>query len=136
MGKKKPSQQCYLCGKWANSYTRDHIPSKTLAGDVPNIQFITVPACLECNQQFSSEESKFRDFLAVVGSNPVTEEANGALEAFKRNIQRNELGRAGRPHKDLQRILNGIHETEFYTPSKIYLGTVPSIRTGPDIDIR
>ncbi len=97
---------------------------------------MTVPACLKCNQQFSSDESKFRDFLAIAGSNPATAEADGALAAFKRNIERNDLGRAGKPHKDLQRILDNIRETEFYTPNRIYRGTTTSIGLPSDIDIR
>jgi len=65
----KRSKQCYVCGKWANSYIRDHVPPKSLAGNVPGIQFTTLPACRDCNVKYSSEESRLRDFLAVIGSN-------------------------------------------------------------------
>lgn len=121
--------QCYICGKWSNSYTRDHVPPKCLAGDVPGIQFMSAPACLGCNQKFSPEESKFRDFLAMIGSNLGVKEADGALEAFGRNVSR----RPG-PNKDYNRIVERISEEEIYS-GKIYLGTAPAIRVPEDIDI-
>jgi hypothetical protein len=126
---RKPSVQCYLCGKWANSHTRDHVPPKALAGDVPNIEFKTVPACRECNGRFSSEESKFRDFLALIGSNLGVKEADGALEAFRRNV-----GRRPGPNRDYNRIMNAVSEREIYSGS-IYLGTAPTIRVSEDLDV-
>jgi hypothetical protein len=93
-------------------------------------------ACSECNNQLSHDESKFRDFLAVTCPSDTIPEAKDAFEKFKSNIQRNELGRAGMPHKDLTRIIQGIDNKDIYTPNNIYLGTVSTIRPGPDIDIR
>jgi hypothetical protein len=126
---RKVSVQCYLCGKWANSHTRDHVPPKCLAGDVPDIQFMTAPACRECNGRFSPEEAKFRDFLAMIGSNLGVKEADGALEAFKRSVSR----RPG-PNRDYNRIMNSVSEQEIYSGS-IYLGTAPTIRVPEDLDV-
>ncbi len=100
---RKPSKQCYLCGKWANSYTRDHVPPKGLAGDVSGIWFTTLPACRDCNVKYSSQESRLRDFLAVIGSNLGIAEANGALAAFQRNVSRRPD-----PNRDYNRIQRAI----------------------------
>jgi hypothetical protein len=127
---RKSSQQCYLCGKWANSSTRDHVPPKSLAGDVPGIQFITLSACRGCNVKYSSHESRFRDFLAVIGSNLGIAEADGALAAFQRSVSR----RPG-PNRDYNRIQRAIGWQEVYTTSSIYLGTAPSISIPSDLDV-
>lgn len=128
--KARASVQCYQCGKWANSHTRDHVPPKCLAGDVPGIQFLTVPACLECNGQFSTEEAKFRDFLAMIGSNTGIKEADGALEAFTRSVSR----RPG-PNRDYNRIMNAVGGEEDIYAGGIYLGTAPTIRVPADLDV-
>jgi hypothetical protein len=126
----KPSKQCYLCGKWANSSTRDHVPPKSLAGDVPGIQFMTLPACRDCNMKYSSEESRLRDFLAVIGSNLGIAEADGALAAFQRNVSR----RPG-PNRDYDRIQRAIGWQEVSTASSIYLGVAPTITIPLDLDV-
>ena len=126
----KPSQQCYLCGKWVNSTTRDHVPPKNLAGDVPGISFLTLPACRECNETYSIQESRFRDFLAIIGSNIGIAEADGAFAAFVRNVAR----RPG-PNKDYDRIQYSIGRQEVYTASSIYLGTAPTIKIPSDLAV-
>jgi hypothetical protein len=127
---------CYLCGAYRNTLTRDHVPPKNLAPRTPDTTFLYAYACSSCNNKSSHDESKFRDFLAVACSCENIPEANDAFEAFKRNIQRNDLGRAGMPHKDLTRILQGIDRKDIYTLGSIYLGTVSTITPAPDIDIQ
>jgi hypothetical protein len=127
--KQKLSTQCYLCGKWANSCTRDHVPPKSLAGDIPNIPFMTVPACKECNSKYSIQESRFRDFLSVIGSNQGIAEADGALRAFERSVSR----RPG-PNRDYQRIQQSISWKDVYSAYSIYRGTAPAISLPNDLD--
>ena len=132
---RKPSGQCYLCGKWSNSLSRDHIPAKCLAPKNRNTDFLYAPACKDCNQAYSHEESKLRDFLAILCAKTGIAAADDAFEAFQRNVQRNEIGRAGTPHKDLSRIVNGIKMLELHSPGGIYLGTVPSLSRSNEIDM-
>ena len=133
---KKTSVQCYLCGKVANTATRDHIPPKSLAPDSSNSLFQYAPACEECNQKFSHEESKFRDFLAVLRARSGIAAADEAYEALRRNVNRNAIKRASMPHRDLLRILEGIEQRKLYTPGGIYLGTTKVISPAPDINIK
>ena len=136
MPKKIKGGYCYLCGTYRNTLTRDHIPPKNLAPRTSDATFLYAYACSTCNNKLSHDESKFRDFLAVTCSDESIPEANDAFEAFKRNIQRNDLGRAGMPHKDLVRILQGMGKKDIYTPNQIYLGTAPTISMAPDIDVK
>lgn len=133
---KKSSVQCYLCGKISNTVTRDHIPPKSLAPDSSNSLFQYAPACEECNRKFSHEESKFRDFLAVLRAGNGIAAADDAYEALKRNVNRNAIKRAGTPHRDLLRILEGIAQRELYAPGGIYLGTTKAISPASDINIQ
>lgn len=125
---KKPSVQCYYCGKWSNSHTNEHVVAKCLAGDVPNIEFIRVPACLRCNNQFSIDESRFRDFLSVIGSGYGIEEADGALAAFGRSV-----GRRPGPNKDYQRIRNAI-TIRGIDLGPLHFGPPPIIHLPDDLD--
>jgi hypothetical protein len=132
---KKSSTQCYLCGKFGKT-TDDHIPPKNLAPKNSNLEFIHGPACAECNNKLSHEESKFRDFLAVACSGLGIVEADNAFEAFQRSLNRNTLGRAGRPPKDLVRIWEGIRQQDIYTArGNIYLGKTITISPAHDINI-
>ncbi len=137
MGKrKKSSVQCYLCGKLTNTITRDHIPPKSLSPNSSNSLFQYAPACEECNRKFSHDESKLRDFLAVLRAGSGIAAADDAYEALKRNVNRNAINRAGMPHRDLLRIQEGIEQRETYSPGGIYLGTTKVISPAPDIDIQ
>lgn len=133
---KKLSVQCYLCGKVSNTVTKDHIPPKSLAPNSSNLLFQYAPACKECNRKFSHEESKFRDFLAVLRAGNGIAAADDAFESLKRNVKRNAIKRAGMPHRDFLRILDGIEQREIYTPGGIYLGTTKVISPASDIDIQ
>ena len=132
---KKTSSQCYLCGKVANTVSRDHIPPKNIAPKSSNALFQYAPACTECNQKFSHEESKFRDFLAILRSGSGIVAADDAYAALSRSLARNADQRAGMPHKDLLRIMEGIGEREIYTPNGIYVGTARVISPASDINI-
>jgi HNH endonuclease len=126
---RKPSVECYLCGKWSNSHTKEHVPPEMLGGGVKGIAYIYVPACRVCNNQFSHEESKLRDLLSVIGSNTGVEAADGAFAAFARSVNR----QPGIINRDLQRILENISITDMYS-GKIWVGKAQAIQTPRDLD--
>ena|SRR5260370_15579708 len=81
-------------------------------------------------EPITARKSRFRDFLAVIGSRLGIAEADGALEAFQRSVNR----RPG-PNRDYDRIQRAIGWQEVYTASSIYLGTAPSIKIPADLDV-
>lgn len=134
--KRKPEAQvCYVCGQYRNSVTDDHVPPKFLAPENPRSDFQFAPACRDCNNQFSHLESKFRDFLAVCCGNAGVKEADDALAAFTRNVQRNPPKDIRIPQKDLARVMEGVRTADAYSPGGIYLGKVPTIRPSAEVDV-
>ena len=135
MAKKKLSQ-CYLCGIAATNLTDDHFPPKCLSPKSADSEFAMILACKRCNKKYSDEESKFRDFVATAGSGRSLIAADEAYKKMKRNFARNQIGRAGRPHKDLVRLTKNIKYKDLYTPSgRIYLGSSYVITPPKDLDL-
>jgi len=72
--------------------TYDHVPPKVFFPK-PRPQLITVPACDECNHQFSTDDEEFASFLSLrVGmDSPLTKqlhEKNKRIVAHNRRILR------------------------------------------------
>ena len=135
MSKKKLSQ-CYLCGIIETGLTIEHLPPKCLSPKSADSEFATISACQNCNNKYSHEESKFRDFVATAGSGRGLIAADEAYGAMKRNFARNPIGRAGNPHKDLIRLIKNIKRRDFYTPSgKVYLGSSNVVTPPDDLDL-
>jgi|GEM_PF-2360545 len=126
---RKPSVECYLCGKSSNSHTKEHVPPEMLGGGVKDIEYIYVPACLDCNKQFSHEESKLRDLLSIIGLNTGVEAADGAFAVFARSVNR----QPGIINSDLRRILENISVMDTYS-GKILIGKAQVIQTPRDLD--
>lgn len=55
---------CIYCGRLAK--TREHVPSKTFLKEPYPENLPTIPACLECNNGFSSDEKYVSCFLDVL----------------------------------------------------------------------
>lgn len=55
---------CYLCGGVAT--TKDHVPSKNLFESPLPSNFITLPACVNCNVKFSKDEEWFRNQILAM----------------------------------------------------------------------
>jgi hypothetical protein len=110
MGKRKKSRRplksshCYLCGEWCEKPTADHVPPWCLSPDTPQSQFIKAPACQRCNNLYQEKESRFRDYAIFITHQRGSDSAKAAQAKFLRSISRNADGRAGRTHKDLQRL--------------------------------
>lgn len=133
--KKKRIGQCYLCGT-IGKMTQEHLPSQCLSPETPKSGFFFVPACSNCNNKYSHEESKFRDYLVTASAGKGNKSADKAYQAMRRNFMRNPIGRVGRPHKDLIRIVKNISKKDFFSPDgKIYLGTGRIISSPDDLDI-
>jgi hypothetical protein len=78
---------CVYCGK-ASGTTRDHVPPKNLLKQPfrPNLR--TVPACVECNRGFSSNEEYFRRMLLTMFAH--IEEADALFDGpVSRSFDRN-----------------------------------------------
>ncbi len=129
---KRLHEICYLCGQ-VGAMTQEHIPPKNLAPRSPRSDFKFVPSCSTCNNLYAREEEKFRDLL-VLGAAQGIAAADDAWEAMKRNFARNDLGRAGKPHKDKLRLLNSIAQRDFYTPGGIYLSSVQVMQRPADVN--
>lgn len=59
---------CTFCNK-RKATTRDHIPPKCLYPESvrPGLNLITVPSCLECNNELSDDEEHFRNLIVTGG---------------------------------------------------------------------
>jgi hypothetical protein len=71
-------RQCFLChktiGKNAGNETVEHIPMKSLFegyGSQNKVNRITVPCCFSCNNETSSLDEEFRNFIASISDNPI-----------------------------------------------------------------
>lgn len=135
MKKTKP-RQCYLCGV-KGKMTMDHLPPECLSPGTPKSGYFSIPACSTCNNKYSHEESKFRDYIATASAGRNSKSAEKAYQAMKRNFKRNPIGRAGRPHKDLVRLVNNISTKDFYSSDgQVYLFSRRVITQPDDLDAR
>jgi hypothetical protein len=75
----RDSDFCVLCGERA-AQTKEHIPPECLFTGKPE-EYLTVPACRDCNEGSKLEDDHFRDVMAA-GS--WTEEA---LEVWERRVR-------------------------------------------------
>lgn len=66
---------CYNCGKdlSKNGNNREHIPPKALFKEIPldsKQNFITVPACFKCNNEYSPLDEEFRNWIGTMNKKP------------------------------------------------------------------
>ncbi len=89
--------RCVLCGKLldSNNKTKEHLPPRQLIADTNGVNFITVPACYQCNNSSSEADTQFRNMLALwLYNQPYkTEEAEKLIK-----ICINSLGRASKSY--------------------------------------
>ncbi|MFL5629005.1 MAG: hypothetical protein ACJ788_25780, partial [Ktedonobacteraceae bacterium] len=130
---RREAAECYLCEKWCNSPTDDHVPPECLAPNALQTDFIKVPACKGCNNYYQKIENYFRDFLVNAVRRGKNRSADAAYEKFLRSVQRNDIGRAGRPHRDLQRVMKGMGIAQHYTIGDIYVGQSQFIHPSADV---
>jgi Leucine-rich repeat (LRR) protein len=74
----KKKKLCFLChqpiGRKDENETVEHIPMRGLFdgyGDEFKINRITVPSCFKCNNETSSIDEDFRNFIASIGETPI-----------------------------------------------------------------
>lgn len=63
--KKKQNGVCVYCGV-EGPVTEEHVPPQNLFPGVPNDQLIWVPACLDCNTRYSTDDEYFRMVLTFL----------------------------------------------------------------------
>jgi hypothetical protein len=118
---------CAYCGKPATS--RDHIPPKSLFLSPRPENLITVPACAECNNGASSDDTVFRDELSIMAgsfgeSAPAAELRKSSLRSIQRTKQR------------LKRIVTEGRLVERYSPGGIFLGKGYIVPMPPEARVR
>lgn len=67
---REKKKKCAYCGVAGVHLTRDHVVPRGLyppEWEAGKIQVITVPACVSCNNEFSSDEPHFRTMLLLAG---------------------------------------------------------------------
>lgn len=137
MGKKTKTKTatCYLCGK-EKVTTQDHVPQKSLSPNSPRRSFFFAPACEGCNEKYSIDESRFRDFVVSGGAHWGNRSADEAFETMKRGFKRNQLGLylTGKANKDLMRIITNMRKVNIVTPGGIYLGKAAQLVVPKDLD--
>jgi hypothetical protein len=68
--KVRPGTGCTYCGVTEGPFTKDHvIPSNLypLSRGSSRVQRITVPACVDCNNDHSDDEAHFRNVILIAG---------------------------------------------------------------------
>ena len=126
--------ECYLCGQTGHM-SMDHVPPKNLSPSSPDSDFILVTAHKSCNEQYSHEESKFRDFVVTAATGRNNPSLIAARQKMLNNFNRNYIGRAGRVHKDQLRLLrNMYYEQQYAVSGSIYLGKTLKIKPSHDTD--
>jgi len=112
---------CYLCGRKLfnkKSYTKDHIPPKSLYNKNPNGNLITVPCCNNCNNAFSKDDEAFVSALVVSSEGFSVEATKRWKEKGLRTIEKN--NRLRKFHQDHLSVVN------LYTEGGLYLGKHPA----------
>ncbi|MDP1573608.1 MAG: hypothetical protein Q8L78_01550 [Coxiellaceae bacterium] len=93
--KPKKIKMCAICGLTDVSGSKDHLPPRKIFSDPLPKNLITVPTCMECNNQGSKYDETFKTFLAfILGLSPVTESLyksaiSTASKKFSRYISQN-----------------------------------------------
>lgn len=119
---KKPL--CIYCGELAT--TRDHVPPKIL---IPkenrkksDKDLIVVPACKNCNQNFSKDDEYFRVVVSSIRHVAEQPEAQKLHSSIKRSLERPQA-RGFRTS-----MLRNIKQVPLLTPSGVYYGEGRAMR--------
>lgn len=109
----KKEETCAYCGREAT--TKDHVPPKQIFPKPRPANLVTVPACLDCNNQSGKDEEYF--LATFMFSEAGTSEAGKKLwdEKLHRMYEKN-LGLRRKIAHNLEQ------PKDTYTPSGIYLG--------------
>lgn len=88
---------CAFCSK-RKATTRDHIPPKCLYPESvrPGLNLITVPSCLECNNELSDDEEHFRNLIVTGGGRNLVVD-----QLFKKVLRGLERAKSNYKLKDL-----------------------------------
>ncbi len=114
MSKKPKNGKCVYCLKEVDSITKDHIPPKCITPQEFKEDFLTVPACFECNQKLSLEDEYFR--ITMLISESVSEQEHLKETSFKT------LNRFKHPVPFWDKFLSKIQRIDFYNEDEQYLG--------------
>jgi hypothetical protein len=134
-------QQCYLCGKYGETeeegiITQDHLPPHGLSPLSPDSDFLLLPAHSMCNNRYSVQERRVITFLSSASGYKGNASADIAWKAAERSFKLNEIGRAGKPSKDLLRLLQSSRLVDMYTPHGLYAGNKTICWPSEDTDIK
>lgn len=78
--RRRSPKLCYLCGE-PGADTKDHVPPRGMFPKQPKGNLITVPAHGACNQAFSEDDERFRNYIVAMGSFSST-----GLEAWRSQV--------------------------------------------------
>ncbi len=106
-------QVCIYCQMNAKE-TNDHVPPKGLFREPRPSNLITVPACLKCNNGFSSDEDSFLN-LALEWAASESGDGRGVAEKRLRSMKRKEGRNAWKP------FFAKVKPVEVYSPGGMYL---------------
>jgi hypothetical protein len=123
--KRKPDGLCVYCGE-IRPVTRDHVIPRTLFATPPPPNLITVPCCLECNNEKSKDDDYLRDILTAdiyANAHPI------ARSIFEGKV----IKSVRRNSSDFARVATTSARTNpIYTKRGVYLGSVISIAVDAD----
>lgn len=116
---KKKLGKCRICGE-RPAVDKDHIPAKNLYALADRINLLRIPACAECNSQYSKNDEYFKRILLM--SARIENDTPGIIEL------REQLFRSfANPKQSKFNIsfAKSISIKRIFTPSGLYLGREP-----------
>jgi hypothetical protein len=115
---------CIYCGA-ARATTLDHVPPKAIFATPPPDNLITVPACDQCNRQWSQDDEYLRRVLTLKESTYQHPAVQGNLAAVLRAFQKPAKMKFARA------FFRQVRPYDLRTPAGLCLGT----RWGFDVDL-
>lgn len=109
----KVIETCCYCGS-SEKITRDHVPPKSIFAKPRSGDLISVPACFECNNRFSSSDDIFKTYIGMHSAY----KGGRAETLFKKYVVRT----VAHNRKLKQEIASTIKRIELAAPNRIYTG--------------
>lgn len=106
-------QVCIYCQENPKE-TNDHVPPKGLFGEPRPSNLVTVPACLKCNNGFSSDDDYFLN-LALEWAASESGDGRGVVEKRLRSMKRKEGRNVWKP------FFTKVKPVKVYSPGGLYL---------------